>query len=335
MRLLDALGSFMPQVVVKQSRSVIKGSSLPLNVRLTGIRGIAVLWVVLYHSNQYFTNSSWIPVVSAGYLGVPLFLMLSILLLLRSLDTKPDLKRYFMRRIKRIWPLYFISLALVFVFFDSNHSGVLLLENATFIGVWVHGITTGYGYVFWTLQVEELAYLCYPLLIRLSLPGKRIVALGLLLASVSGFWLHTTQYFFLPLATASFGWGILLYTGDVRRYGRRYLWVLVMLVAVWPDSRTGWDLGVLLLPGFAWLVANPPKVMEWWWVVAIGEMSYSIYLMHKLLIDRMGLLGYPVLLISVLIMEGKRLGRSLEVQKRRPRLLLDASSLPVSPNRRG
>jgi peptidoglycan/LPS O-acetylase OafA/YrhL len=285
-----------------------------MDLRLTGVRGLAVLWVVVYHAHQHFTGSEWFPVLSAGYLGVPLFLMLSVSLLLKSLDRKPALGRYFKRRIRRIWPLYFISLLLVFVFLAPGHSLLTLLENLTFLGVWIHGVGTGYNYVFWTLQVEELAYLTYPLLHRLDLRGKRLVAASLILSSVSGIWLYPTAYLFLPLALASFGWGILIYTGDVRKYGRSSLWVLVILALFWPDTSPGWDLAVLVLPGLAWVVAKPPKPTEWWWVVALGEMSYSIYLIHKLLIVRMGWWSFPMILVSGLIMEGQRLKRSLALR---------------------
>jgi hypothetical protein len=64
----------------------------------------------------------------------------------------------------------------------------------------------------------------------------------------------------------------------------------------------------------AWAVAKPPKPTQWPWVVAIGEMSYSIYLMHKLLIVRMGWWGLPMTAVAALVMEGDRLRRSLTLR---------------------
>lgn len=40
---------------------------------LTGLRGVAAVWVVLYH----FLAGSGIPVLNAGYLGVDIFFILS------------------------------------------------------------------------------------------------------------------------------------------------------------------------------------------------------------------------------------------------------------------
>lgn len=270
-----------------------------------------MLWVVIYHGKQVLQGPHYVPLLSVGYLGVPIFLMLSISLLLSSLDRKPSFGRYMKRRIFRIWPLYFASLALVYVFFTTDHSFSLLLQNALFVGVWMHGMGTGYGYVFWTLQVEELAYLTYPLIHRLSLPGKRMLALVLIIGATSGIWLASTNYLFLPLTLASFGFGILIYTGDMKRYGNPFLYVLCGLCFFLPDTGVGWSAGVLILPGFAWMIANPPAFTKWWWLVAIGEMSYSIYLIHELLWIRMGWAAIPMIIIAGLVMEGRRLPRSL------------------------
>jgi peptidoglycan/LPS O-acetylase OafA/YrhL len=290
------------------------GGTRRLDPRLTGLRGLAVLWVVLYHLVQPLDASGrWFPLLSAGYLGVPVFLMLSISLLLDSLDARPDLGRYYRRRIRRIWPLYFLTLGLVFVLIDPGHSVPILLENAVFAGVWIHGLSTGLGYVLWTVQVEEAAYVTYPLLHRLHRNGQRSVALGLLLASSSAVLLWTTAYIFLPITLACFGWGILVHTGDVKRYGGRWLLLVAALAILWPDATSGWGTGILLLPGFAWLIAQPPRLAEGWWVVALGEMSYSIYLIHKLLLQLFGIWGVFLVPVAGIILEGGRLRRSLTV----------------------
>lgn len=307
--MFSSVSTLFPRVRVASSERPF--GTLALNPSLTGLRGLAVLWVVVYHGNQVMTGSHYFPLISAGYLGVPIFLMLSISLLLSSLDRKPSFSRYMKRRIFRIWPLYFVSLGLVYIFFTSNHTIGLLLQNILFVGVWVHGLGTGYGYVFWTLQVEELAYLAYPLIHGLSLPGKRMLACTLILASVSGIWLSDTSYLFLPMTFASFGLGILIYTGDVKRHGSWLLYILCGLSVFFPDAGFGWCTGVLVLPGFAWMVANPPAFTEWWWLVAIGEMSYSIYLIHQLLWVRMGWAAIPMIIVAALVMEGRRLPRSL------------------------
>jgi peptidoglycan/LPS O-acetylase OafA/YrhL len=47
---------------------------------LTPLRGVAALWVVLYHYNDWAPNLSlngYIPVVDRGYLAVDLFLVMS------------------------------------------------------------------------------------------------------------------------------------------------------------------------------------------------------------------------------------------------------------------
>jgi peptidoglycan/LPS O-acetylase OafA/YrhL len=241
--------------------------------------------------------------------------MLSISLLLNSLDVRPELGRYYRRRIRRIWPLYFLTLGLVFVFADPSHSVPILLENAVFAGVWIYGLSTGLAYVFWTVQVEEAAYIAYPLVHHLNRNGQRWVAGGLIAASSSAVVLWTTAYLFLPITLACFGWGILIHTGDVDRYGGPWLLVVAALAVLWPDTTSGWGTGILLLPGFAWIIANPPRFAEGWWVVALGEMSYSIYLTHKLLLDIFGMWGIFLVPIAGAALEGGRLRRSLTVAR--------------------
>ena len=65
--------------------------------RLSGLRGLAAFGVVLFHG----TSAPWTSITSVFIVGVPVFLMLSMYLLLRSLDFNANMKHYFLRRIKK------------------------------------------------------------------------------------------------------------------------------------------------------------------------------------------------------------------------------------------
>jgi peptidoglycan/LPS O-acetylase OafA/YrhL len=86
---------------------------------LDGLRGLAILWVVLYHCHPrlqgtwLFSASLW------GWAGVIVFFVLSGFLitsiLLGTLDKPHYLHTFHARRVLRIWPLYVLVLAFVYL----------------------------------------------------------------------------------------------------------------------------------------------------------------------------------------------------------------------------
>ncbi len=86
---------------------------------LDGVRGVAILWVVLYHCNPRLVGT-WIHYGSLwGWAGVILFFSLSGFLITSILLTTRDKPKYFhnfhARRALRIWPLYILLLVTVYL----------------------------------------------------------------------------------------------------------------------------------------------------------------------------------------------------------------------------
>ena len=79
--------------------------------------------------------------------------------------------------------MYFATVALVFFYY--GHSTQWLLEQGTFAGVFIDNQTI--GYIFWSLQIEEAAYLFFPFIQRMR--GKLNLAIGLYAAGVTSFFL--------------------------------------------------------------------------------------------------------------------------------------------------
>ena len=146
---------------------------------LTGIRGLAISFVLLYHLgiNHFLRQyNSWL----TGRTGVDIFFVLSGFLISTLLikekinNSRISLKNFYVRRALRILPLAYLFL-LVMIFLNqifhlnitrnSFLSGFLFLKNLP--------ILTGYDHWtehFWSLSVEEQFYLFFPLLIiRLDL----------------------------------------------------------------------------------------------------------------------------------------------------------------------
>ncbi|MEI9808490.1 MAG: acyltransferase [Bacteroidota bacterium] len=80
---------------------------------LDGLRGIAIILVLCCH------NFNFLPHFELGWIGVDLFFVLSGFLitdiLLRTKETKNFLQNFYIRRILRIFPLYYGALLLFFL----------------------------------------------------------------------------------------------------------------------------------------------------------------------------------------------------------------------------
>jgi peptidoglycan/LPS O-acetylase OafA/YrhL len=148
--------------------------------QLDGLRGLAVLLVLLAHSAIAFTHipaMKWID--GYGSLGVQLFFVLSGFLITRILldtrDTPYYFRNFFAKRSLRIYPLYYALL--IFVMFSGlvHQHGVRWWPYTLFLSNLVYGDTTQpapLGPV-WTLAVEEQFYIFWPVIVSL-LPRRRL-----------------------------------------------------------------------------------------------------------------------------------------------------------------
>ena len=86
---------------------------------LDGLRGLAILWVVLYHCHPRLVGT-WLYFASKwGWAGVIVFFVLSGFLITSILLETRDKPHYFhnfhARRVLRIWPVYLLVLAVVYL----------------------------------------------------------------------------------------------------------------------------------------------------------------------------------------------------------------------------
>ncbi len=153
---------------------------------LDGIRCYAVLVVAMYH---FF-------IFAGGWIGVQTFFVLSgflitaLLLEAKTRHKATFFRRFYFRRIVRIFPLYYLYLAVTalgFVliaippeFLDLWPYLVTFTSNFTRMGVYDRG--GEYFVHFWSLAVEEQYYLVWPLIVfALPLSGLRRLVVGLLI----------------------------------------------------------------------------------------------------------------------------------------------------------
>src|SRR6201996_2853221 len=148
--------------------------------QLDGMRGLAILLVLLAHSTDVFTGVPFFRWIDGyGSLGVQLFFVLSGFLITRILldtrDTPYYFRNFFAKRSLRIYPLYYALL--IFVMFSGlvHQHGVRWWPYTLFLSNLVYGDTTQpapLGPV-WTLAVEEQFYIFWPVIVSF-LPRRRL-----------------------------------------------------------------------------------------------------------------------------------------------------------------
>ena len=163
---------------------------------LDGLRGLAILLVVVYH------NFGFINVFFFGWLGVDLFFVLSGFLitdiLLKAVGRENFLRNFYMRRLLRILPLYYLALILFLVIiprlnipFDIKYYTDNQVWLWTYFQNWLYifknpGQTNTLNHL-WSLAVEEQFYVLWPLVILLlKKPKFLLVFISLLLVAVLG-----------------------------------------------------------------------------------------------------------------------------------------------------
>ena len=177
---------------------------------LDGLRFYAFLGVFALHtlpSEKGFYSRLHLPIpwlwaafAKSGGAGVDLFfalsafLITSLLLKERQETGRISLRRFYVRRILRIWPLYFLMIALGIVLShsiaDQDLPWYYVAGYLLFVGNWVHAIFGAPNSVcspLWTVSIEEQFYLIWPALMRM-LTQRGMIIFGIftfLLASLS------------------------------------------------------------------------------------------------------------------------------------------------------
>ena len=163
---------------------------------LDGIRGIAILAVLLFHfiapeNRDGLANAAVSWLFSYGALGVDLFFILSGFLITGILyDSRTDehyFRNFYMRRLLRIFPLYYGVLVIIFLVLPL----IPELRGTEIIGLrayqawaWLYAVNIylaihggwvlSYIEHFWSLAVEEQFYLIWPLAVWLLAAKPRV-----------------------------------------------------------------------------------------------------------------------------------------------------------------
>lgn len=148
---------------------------------LTGIRGVAAIYVVLYHTAAHFSTANFI---KNGYISVDLFFILSGFIMTYTYNKQfteqlrlKDFYIFLNHRISRVWPTYiFWTIFTIFFFkmFDLNLKSII--SNFLMIQSW--GLSSSIVGTGWSVSVELAVYFIFPILFYLFSKKSHIKSLS-------------------------------------------------------------------------------------------------------------------------------------------------------------
>jgi peptidoglycan/LPS O-acetylase OafA/YrhL len=160
---------------------------------LDGLRGLAILMIIMYH------NFDFLPLSQAGWIGLDLFFVLSGFLitgiLLKKKNSHHFLRNFYARRILRICPIYYLSL-IIFLFILPNiisypfsrhyfitYQYWFWLEIQNWLFILKPAGNNNFLNHFWSLALEEQFYLIGPWIILFIRKIQNLISflLGILL----------------------------------------------------------------------------------------------------------------------------------------------------------
>lgn len=261
---------------------------------LDGWRGIAILLVIAGHWQAGMWGHpyhGWGFLITGGH-GVAIFFVLSGYLITSRLFHEADLKRFYVRRIFRLWPVAWVYLGLLAIagllWKPEALACLLFYRNFVYFPPKPERYLTGH---FWTLSIEEQFYLVWPAVMFLRrtwvTPALAVGVFGAL-----GAW---------PYAGLSIGCLLAFAAREdafCRLIKRHHTWLFpcALFGVAWCVAAYHADIPLPEMFAIAIMLAcaslNGYRWLEWKLLAEIGVYSYSLYVWQEIfLVTRSGGIG--------------------------------------------
>lgn len=283
-------------------------------IALDPMRFFAALFVVMYHYTARFGSDSFEYLSIAtkfGYLGVPLFFIISGYVITLSAHNRPA-SEFAVSRFVRLYPAYWAGIAftslVTYLYGQDKYTWEQILANLTMLNDYL-----GYDNidsVYWTLQAELKFYACIFLLIFFNVFNKVRIWLSIWLA-LSALHLITNQPFFMgwfitPTYSSLFIAGVTFYLiqkEGLNRFNLVSLFSSLILSSIHAFNQTAnfmehpafvdkviavtliWFFYII----FYLIVSAKLEVPKHRFYYTLGALTYPLYLIHnasgKIIID--------------------------------------------------
>jgi peptidoglycan/LPS O-acetylase OafA/YrhL len=294
---------------------------------IDSLRGFAALYVLTFHfsliTDPRALAPRWLaPFTAFGGSGVTLFFVVSAFTLCLSMDSRKEreatpLLNYVIRRFFRIAPLFYLWMIVYCIrdwaLYGAHHSVSEIARSLFFVLNLSPGNEQGFVWASWTIGVEMLFYVLFPLMFKLAGNLGKAAALFFFALLIRAAWHYfvpivvhdpvvANTYFNLSLLyhLPTFIFGICVYriyrlmnTATALRHGVGVLLVvgaivllvsiaygLVPLGAIDPLTVEAINYGALLLG----LSITAPRLLVNPITQFYGKISYSVYLSHAVTI---------------------------------------------------
>jgi peptidoglycan/LPS O-acetylase OafA/YrhL len=279
---------------------------------LTGLRAAVAIWVVLMHFREVTPTRVWeFPIgdalIANGAFGVDIFFVLSGFILshvyVKTFHSRLRANQYFrflMFRLARIYPVHLVTfvamlaLAGVKVMISGSdglpgrYDPATIITTLTLTHSWFPGIQSP-NMPSWSISAEWFAYLAFPTLCILLPRNKWVPALyiGAALALV---FFEPFGHYSLSHALAAFLVGMVAFHSALPaagriRFGRLTGLCVAGMIVFWaqgPNPRN--EIGLLLSAALIVALVDSQdflsQVLSSRLVVYLGEISYSLYMVH-------------------------------------------------------
>jgi len=291
---------------------------------LTGVRGVAAWWIVMYHVHDIIPVSGWERVhafIDKGYLAVDLFFVLSGFIIsmnyLAEFDTFSwrAYMRFLALRLGRIYPLH-LFMMLVFL---ANPLAIVMMShaqqtgeryNAVYFGLsllliqnWGFSNALAWNVPAWSISTEWFAYLIFPCLVMWERRAKTKLraGAGIIASLLILTWLSRVAGDDIPTngllrcTLEFFAGGSIYLLWRHRSADQRYVPQIatgagaILLGTVLTLPVPAYPVATLawcvLIYGIADQTTFLSRILSIRLVYIIGEYSYSTYLVHYLVRD--------------------------------------------------
>lgn len=181
------------------------------NSALDGTRGFGCLIILMYHLFHMSFIHRFEPdavtnfLINLGFPMMSLFFMVSSFTIFslfqkRVKNEKYPLRFFYLRRVLRIFPLWWLLIGIYVV--TGNHGIKEVLSHMFFtFGFYIDHPGYNFTTIGWSLFIEEWFYLLFPLIYYLSRRVSILLLVFIVLLGLQQYWLNRCHIDFFPLAS--------------------------------------------------------------------------------------------------------------------------------------